>query len=88
MNDFQICYKEKKLPLYKVISLFIDELVESIESVIGTKVNYLKKIAKSCKEEAECKQCILINILYDERKNNYYGNVFKVPQENSGGFRR
>ena len=66
MNDFQICYKEKKLPLYKVISLFIDELVESIESVIGTKVNYLKKIAKSCKEEAECKQCILINILYDE----------------------
>ena len=66
MNDFNICYREKKLPLYKAISLFIDELVESIEYVIGTKVNYLKQIANSCKEEAECKQCILINILYDE----------------------
>lgn len=66
MNDFKICYREKQLPLYKAISIFIDELVESIEYIIGTKVNYLKKIAKSCKEEAESKQCIIINILYDE----------------------
>lgn len=66
INNISVNYKENCLLLKYAIPLFINELLNSIESIIGIKVNYLNKVTESCKNEVESGQSYLINMIYDD----------------------
>ncbi|MBO4719790.1 MAG: hypothetical protein J5658_07955 [Prevotella sp.] len=69
LDNFSINYKDETLPLKKAMPLFLDELLSSIKGIIGIKVNYLYLVAQSCKDEAECCQSFLLDLLYDNHIN-------------------
>lgn len=65
LNSISVKYKSKTFPLKNAIPLFLDELISSIEGIIGIKVDYLNLVAQSCKNEAESCQCYLLEMIYD-----------------------
>lgn len=80
INDFTIQYKNKVFPLNKAISLFLEELVDSIESVIGIKVDYLNRVVNSCKREANLGCSNLINMIYDENIDFTKESIFLLGE--------
>lgn len=69
LDNFSINYKDETIPLKKAIPLFLEELLISINGIIGIKVDYLNLVVQSCKNEVECCQSYLLNILYNNHIN-------------------
>lgn len=67
MEENYVNYKNKNIPLYEAIILFLEELINSIETVIGEQASYLRIVAQSCKIEAQKKQSHLLNMIYNPK---------------------
>lgn len=86
IQDYAVSYKGKSMPYYRLLSIFSNEFIGSLEALMGTDLEYYSQVINNCILDCSKYHHQLIDILYDcnisdreifkEKLLNHYGYPF------------
>lgn len=79
LRDSSIIYKDKEMPMYRGLCLFLDDFKKSISTALCCKLDYYEEVIENCKNEIKSGNCVLLDVLYhaDISDKNMFSNVFE-----------
>lgn len=70
MRDYSRSYLGETMPNYRMMHIMMNDIVKSLETLVGTDLIYYKEVFKNCKAEASSGDSVLLNILYSKDLND------------------